>query len=913
MSVKLTNNAETLLATDISASATSMVVEDASSFPTLGVGDYFYCTIQRASGSREIVKVTSITGNTFGMTRGQEGTAAISFSSGSLIELRMTVQNFIDLVDLYVDDTLVSDTAYNATSWNAVTTIAPSKNAVRDKIVSIDAAATSSAMLPVTQASTLVIARDLLLEDLDKPIVLLVSGQSNAQVALAYSWEPQENVFEWNWDEDPTHVGTAFTALTGTTMRLGYSFANEIAKANPLRKVYLVNIGRSGTPIANWLPAGSPDMYDAVKDNVEAALAAADASKIDALLWWQGENDVLTGTYQTDFETLHTRWRTETWFAYDTPVVLMGLSILVGANYINFNAELVALSASSSARAYVHTGDLPVEYWDDDVVYTYVHMTAPGYEAAGRMAARVFDAGEGSSVADQLKSPTFRAATLSMNQNTDTSLTVSNTQVAANAVSQVELVTDTGTSTLTQSSTLGPLLPNTLALSAANKLVFISPGDQTFYRNGVTAQTLSSTGYAWGVNCLFPNTGLRAYDTNSTHSLTWKPNSNLTADRVFSLTTGDADRTLDISAGSVTISTQGGQLLDDTSFGAMRTTMGAAGLADANTFTEAQGITKNQNAATTVTITNTQVAANAAAKVNLVSDTGTSSIVQSSSLEGTNPNTLGVSAANKFALFSVGDHTYYRNSVLGLTFGSSGFVWSVNGLFPNTGLRSYDTNSTHSLTWKPNSNLTADRVFSLTTGDADRTLDISAGDVTISTQGSQLIDDTSFSAMRTTMSAAGTGVANAFTEAQSITKSQNAATALTVSNTNAGASAQPNLVLTSDVGSATLAVGSSTNGFGAGYGVINYPAALAISSVGNLTLTGNSTTHITCGSASTDFSLPFKLKVYTVATLPAAGTVGAYAMAAVSDANGPTYNATVAGGGAVKIPVMSDGTNWKCR
>lgn len=37
----------------------------------------------------------------------------------------------------YVDATVaaaVDDTAYNATSWNSVTTIAPSKNAVRDKI-----------------------------------------------------------------------------------------------------------------------------------------------------------------------------------------------------------------------------------------------------------------------------------------------------------------------------------------------------------------------------------------------------------------------------------------------------------------------------------------------------------------------------------------------------------------------------------------------------------------------------------------------------------------------------------------------------------------------------------------------------------------------------------------------------------
>lgn len=51
--------------------------------------------------------------------------------------------------------------------------------------------------------------------------------------------------------------------------------------------------------------------------------------------------------------------------------------------------------------------------------------------------------------------------------------------------------------------------------------------------------------------------------------------------------------------------------------------------------------------------------------------------------------------------------------------------------------------------------------------------------------------------------------------------------------------------------------------------------------------------------------------VYTVATLPSASTLGAGARAFVSDASGPTFGATVAGGGAVNVPVYSDGTNWK--
>jgi len=47
----------------------------------------------------------------------------------------------------------------------------------------------------------------------------------------------------------------------------------------------------------------------------------------------------------------------------------------------------------------------------------------------------------------------------------------------------------------------------------------------------------------------------------------------------------------------------------------------------------------------------------------------------------------------------------------------------------------------------------------------------------------------------------------------------------------------------------------------------------------------------------------------TVANLPAAGTVGRLAF--VTDANATTFASVVAGGGANKLPVYDDGTNWR--
>ena len=51
--------------------------------------------------------------------------------------------------------------------------------------------------------------------------------------------------------------------------------------------------------------------------------------------------------------------------------------------------------------------------------------------------------------------------------------------------------------------------------------------------------------------------------------------------------------------------------------------------------------------------------------------------------------------------------------------------------------------------------------------------------------------------------------------------------------------------------------------------------------------------------------------VYTVATLPSAVTSGTSARAFVSDATATTFASVVAGGGANKVPVYSDGTDWK--
>ena len=65
------------------------------------------------------------------------------------------------------------------------------------------------------------------------------------------------------------------------------------------------------------------------------------------------------------------------------------------------------------------------------------------------------------------------------------------------------------------------------------------------------------------------------------------------------------------------------------------------------------------------------------------------------------------------------------------------------------------------------------------------------------------------------------------------------------------------------------------------------------------------------GQLSTGSEIIPALTVYTVATLPSATSSGMGARSFVSDATATTFASTVAGGGANKVPVYSDGTNWK--
>jgi len=94
MSIRWTNNASSVLASDITAGTLSITVTagHGDRFPAVAAPHYFNVTLVDTLGNREIVKVTARTSgsNTMTITRAQESTSARSFAAGSLVELRIT-------------------------------------------------------------------------------------------------------------------------------------------------------------------------------------------------------------------------------------------------------------------------------------------------------------------------------------------------------------------------------------------------------------------------------------------------------------------------------------------------------------------------------------------------------------------------------------------------------------------------------------------------------------------------------------------------------------------------------------------------------------------------------------------------------------------------------------------------------
>lgn len=271
------------------------------------------------------------------------------------------------------------------------------------------------------------------------PFVILASGQSNFHRAKTFTWTPPSNVQAWNVTVGTDgSVGTAFAALDGTKANYPQMFAAEVAKANPGRTVYLVNIAIDGIAIAQWTSdATNPKMFVNITNNIVPALAAIGVSKIDLFIWWQGEADANSWnpSYIANFATMMGRFWGTTWFPQEAPVVINGIASSATVSslgsppaqfYDKMNDLLIGVvGADPDKRRFVYTGELSgATYWDGSDVG---HMTAQGYQSAAIMGAGAFLRGPGRNTSQRMFSdPATGNVNVGIAAVPDTALMVNN-------------------------------------------------------------------------------------------------------------------------------------------------------------------------------------------------------------------------------------------------------------------------------------------------------------------------------------------------------------------------------------------------------------------------------------------------------------------------------------------------------
>lgn len=106
------NNASSLLASGILSTDTTLTVSagQGALFPTISAGQVAQVTIEDVSGDIEVVQATGRTGDVLTVVRGQEGTTALAFASGSRVEQRVTALVLATMLQKTGGDTMSGTT-----------------------------------------------------------------------------------------------------------------------------------------------------------------------------------------------------------------------------------------------------------------------------------------------------------------------------------------------------------------------------------------------------------------------------------------------------------------------------------------------------------------------------------------------------------------------------------------------------------------------------------------------------------------------------------------------------------------------------------------------------------------------------------------------------------------------------------
>lgn len=266
------------------------------------------------------------------------------------------------------------------------------------------------------------------------PFVIFATGQSNfaRESAISKNWNPPRNLNLWNGSYST--VGTNFISPRSDRMNCTWSFASAMAHDNPDRDIILINVSLAGRSIEHWLPNPlGEDIYAASVAAVNVALSTLGLSKIDLMLWWQGESNVNNlPPYTSQFEQVISRYRENDWFNNFTPIILFGTANSSVSGYSQFddlNAVLKSIAASEpECRIYFRSSVLDTAYWADTL-----HLSGDGYKEAGELAYHQWSSATGSLNRNLVIEDDRPRIEFSANEDRFVRLKVANTSEAPNA------------------------------------------------------------------------------------------------------------------------------------------------------------------------------------------------------------------------------------------------------------------------------------------------------------------------------------------------------------------------------------------------------------------------------------------------------------------------------------------------
>ena len=230
------------------------------------------------------------------------------------------------------------------------------------------------------------------------PFLLVIAGQSNACGARAGGKNPASDMVK-TWDGDRGVWGSSdYTKTPWVDSSPNGNMGNNnvaLALAHRIteetgRPVYIIYDAVGGRPIEDWMGSGTTSVrWASLQSKIDAALASPElasrgVTRVDAVMWAQGEENALTDNfklYTGKFRTLVAQFRDSAWLDHSSPLLVMGMSNLHTRYQVGW-AQMAFCENEDRNCIYVNSMGLKTQ-WDADGTGDATHFLGSSLWEAG--------------------------------------------------------------------------------------------------------------------------------------------------------------------------------------------------------------------------------------------------------------------------------------------------------------------------------------------------------------------------------------------------------------------------------------------------------------------------------------------------------------------------------------------------